>query len=127
GSAPARAAARATPARRGGVPPGGTTAGVLATTQGAGNFVPARMKTRIASLLASGTEIVCALGLLDRLVAISHEGDYPPAALHRPRVCRPRFDPSGLPSCEIDRAVRRAPVAQGSVYEVAADELSRYG
>ena len=33
---------------------------------------------RIVSLLASATEIVAALGLTDRLVAISHECDYPP-------------------------------------------------
>ncbi|MFO7262049.1 MAG: cobalamin-binding protein [bacterium] len=83
------------------------------------------MKTRIASLLASGTEIVCALGLLDRLVAISHECDYPPEALDRPRVSRPRFDPSGLTSGEIDRAVRRALAEHGSVYEVDADALAR--
>ncbi|MDH5199140.1 MAG: cobalamin-binding protein, partial [Gemmatimonadota bacterium] len=31
---------------------------------------------RIASLLASATETVCALGLADALVAISHECDY---------------------------------------------------
>ena len=102
-----------------------TAPGILATARRAGNFVPARMKTRIASLLASGTEIVCALGLLDRLVAISHECDYPPEALDRPRVSRPRFDPSGLTSGEIDRAVRQALAEHGSVYEVDADALAR--
>ncbi len=83
------------------------------------------MKTRIASLLASGTEIACALGLLDRLVAISHECDHPAEALDRPRVSRPRFDPSGLTSGEIDRAVRQAMAEHGSVYEVDAEALAR--
>ena len=83
------------------------------------------MKTRIASLLASGTEIACALGLLDRLVAISHECDHPPEALDRPRVSRPRFDPSGLTSGEIDRAVRQVMAEHGSVYEVDAEALAR--
>lgn len=83
------------------------------------------MKTRIASLLASGTEIACALGLLPRLVAISHECDYPPEALDRPRVSRPRFDPSGLTSGEIDRAVRQAMAEHGSVYEVDVEALAR--
>lgn len=83
------------------------------------------MKTRIASLLASGTEIACALGLLDRLVAISHECDHPPEALDRPRVSRPRFDPSGLTSGEVDRAVRQAMAEYGSVYEVDAEALAR--
>ncbi len=54
--------------------------------------------TRIASLLASGTEFACALGLGDRLVGISHECDYPPEVLDRPRLSQPRFDPTGLTS-----------------------------
>src|SRR5690606_40149358 len=72
-----------------------------------------------------GTEIACALGLLDRLVAISHECDYPPEALDRPRVSRPRFDPSGMTSGEVDRAVRRALAEHGSVYEVDVEALAR--
>lgn len=71
---------------------------------------------RIASLLASATEIVCALELADRLVAISHECDHPPDVLDRPRVSRPRFDPAGLSSGEIDAAVREAIAEHGSVY-----------
>jgi len=73
---------------------------------------------RIASLLASATEMVCALGLQDRLVAISHECDYPPEALDRPRVSRPRFDPAGLPSGAIDVAVREAMTRHGAVYQL---------
>jgi iron complex transport system substrate-binding protein len=71
---------------------------------------------RIASLLASATETVWALGLGDDLVAISHECDYPPEALDRPRVSRPRFDPSGLSSGAIDAAVRDAMARHGTVY-----------
>jgi iron complex transport system substrate-binding protein len=81
------------------------------------------MKKRIVSLLASATEIVVALGLEDRLVAISHECDYPPRVLDRPRVSRPRFDPTGLTSGEIDQAVRDAMRDYGSVYEVDAAAL----
>lgn len=73
---------------------------------------------RIASFLASGTEIVHALGLGDALVAISHECDFPPDVLDRPRLSRPRFDPAGLDSAAIDRAVREAMTEHGSVYEV---------
>lgn len=73
---------------------------------------------RIASLLASATEIVCALGLDEALVAISHECDYPPRVLDRPRVTRARFDPAGLDGGGIDRAVRAALAEHGSVYEV---------
>lgn len=78
---------------------------------------------RIVSLLASATEIVCELGLADRLVGISHECDFPARVLDRPRVSRPRFDPEGMDSGEIDRAVRASMTEHGSVYEVDADLL----
>lgn len=78
---------------------------------------------RIVSLLASATEIVCELGLEDALVGISHECDHPPRVMDRPRVSRPRFDPEGLDSGEVDRAVRRAMAEHGSVYEIDGDRL----
>ena len=37
----------------------------------------ARPARRIVSLLPSATEILCALGLQDRLVAVTHECDFP--------------------------------------------------
>lgn len=73
---------------------------------------------RVVSLLASGTEMLFALGLQERLVGISHECDHPPEILDRPRVSRPVFDPEGLSSGEVDRAVRRAMAEHGSVYAV---------
>ncbi|WP_423927478.1 cobalamin-binding protein [Candidatus Palauibacter sp.] len=80
---------------------------------------------RIVSLLASGTEIVDALGLGECLVGISHECDHPPHLLDRPRASRPRFDPEGLSSGEIDDAVRKAMIEHGSVYEIDAAVLER--
>lgn len=79
---------------------------------------------RIVSFLSSATEIVHLLGLQERLVAISHECDYPPESLHLPRVSRPRFDPVGLGSAEIDAAVRRSMEEFGSVYEVDRERLA---
>jgi iron complex transport system substrate-binding protein len=73
---------------------------------------------RIASFLASGTEIAVALGLQDQIVAISHECDWPPDVLDRPRISRPRFDPAALTSGAIDRAVRSAMAQHGSVYVI---------
>jgi iron complex transport system substrate-binding protein len=67
--------------------------------------------------------MVCALGLDERLVAISHECDYPPGVLDRPRVTRARFDPERLDGAAIDRAVREALAQHGSVYEVDRDRL----
>jgi iron complex transport system substrate-binding protein len=82
---------------------------------------------RIASMLSSATEIVHALGLGERLVAISHECDYPEEALRLPRASRSRFDPQGLTSGEIDAAVRRSMEEHGSVYEVDVEVLGRLG
>ncbi len=78
---------------------------------------------KIASLLASGTEIAWALGLGENIVAISHECDYPPEVLDRPRITRPRFDPNGLSSGEVDAAVREAMASAGSVYVIDEEAL----
>jgi len=69
-------------------------------------------------LLPSATEIVCALGLEERLVGISHSCDYPPSVTDRPRLTRPRTNLDGLSSGEIDAAVRASLRDHGSVYEI---------
>lgn len=73
---------------------------------------------RIVSLLPSATEIVCALGLEDRLVGISHSCDYPASIAGLPRLSRPRANLDGLSSGEIDAAIRAAMRDYGSVYEI---------
>ncbi len=70
---------------------------------------------RIVSLLPSATETVCAVGLEDRLVGVSHSCDYPPAIRSKPRLTRPRLPLDGLSSGEIDAAVRHALREFGSV------------
>lgn len=59
---------------------------------------------RIASLLPSATEIVCALGLRESLVGITHECDYPPGLDRVPRLTASLLDPA-LSSREIDTLV----------------------
>ena len=61
---------------------------------------------RIVSLLASGTEIVCALGMGDCLVGRSHECDNPEWVKSLPMCSAPAFDVS-VPSAAIDAEVRR--------------------
>src|SRR6266481_7861569 len=73
---------------------------------------------RIVSLLPSATEILCALGLEERLVGISHGCDYPGSIVDRPRLSRPRANLDGLSSGEIDAAIRAAMRDYGSVYEI---------
>ncbi len=82
---------------------------------------------RIISLIASATEIICALGLEDSLVGRSHECDYPPSVTSLPVCTKPRFDPAGS-SREIDdrvKSVLRASSAEDalSVYEVFSEKL----
>jgi len=60
---------------------------------------------RIVSLLPSATEIVCALGLVDQLVGITHECDYPPEAMDRPVLTRNALPAGDLSSAAIDAAI----------------------
>jgi len=75
------------------------------------------------SLLPSATEIVCALGLEEQLVGISHSCDYPPSIAHLPRLSRTRANLAGLSSGEIDAAVRAALRDYGSVYEIDVEQI----
>jgi iron complex transport system substrate-binding protein len=77
---------------------------------------------RLVSLIASSTEIVCALGLGERLVGRSHECDYPEWVKRLPVVTSPKFQPDGT-SYEIDQRVK-AIVQEGlSVYRVDGERL----
>jgi iron complex transport system substrate-binding protein len=82
------------------------------------------VKQRIVSLLPSATEIVCALGLEDQLVGISHSCDFPATICDLPRLTRPLIDLAGRSSGEIDAAVRGALRDHGSVYEIDVARIS---
>ncbi len=60
---------------------------------------------RIASLLPSVTEIACALGLADRLVARSHECDYPPEVERLPAVTAGRLPADAVTQAQVDDAL----------------------
>jgi iron complex transport system substrate-binding protein len=72
--------------------------------------------TRTVSLLPAATEIVGALGLMDQLLAVSHECDFPDEANRRPRVTFCEIHNKGLPSAEIDRWVAERLRTHGSLY-----------
>jgi iron complex transport system substrate-binding protein len=76
---------------------------------------------RIISLLPSTTEIVCALGLADELVGITHECDYPPSIVDKPRLTASRISQETMTSKEIDHAVRSQLDGHGSIYDL--DEI----
>ena len=79
---------------------------------------------RIVSLLPCATETLFALGLGEQVVAISHECDYPPEALHLPRATRSLVD-SSRPSHEIDAQVKRLMEAGDALYEIDRDLIRR--
>jgi iron complex transport system substrate-binding protein len=72
---------------------------------------------RIASLLPSSTEIVCALGFADALVARSHECDFPHGVTRLPAVTAPKFNPDGR-SYEINQRVQAILQEAVSVYQI---------
>jgi len=78
------------------------------------------MATRVVSLLASGTEIVCALGVGDSVVGRSHECDNPEWVKKLPACTRPAFD-INMSSGEIDAEVRRRLKAKEPLYHVDAE------
>jgi iron complex transport system substrate-binding protein len=80
---------------------------------------------RICSLLPSATEIVCALGLENDLVGVSHECDYPPAARSKPVLTRSRIDHSGRSSAEIDSLVSSRLHDHQGIYALDEDLLAK--
>ncbi|HYM67982.1 MAG TPA: hypothetical protein VEZ44_00155, partial [bacterium] len=72
---------------------------------------------RIVSLVPSATEIVCRLGLADRLVGVSADCDFPPDLRGIPALSRPVIAP-GLPSPAIDRRIRAGVHTGTSVYHL---------
>jgi iron complex transport system substrate-binding protein len=77
---------------------------------------------RVVSLIASATEIVCALGHQGSLVGRSHECDFPPEIASLPMVTRPKFNVHAS-SLEIDRSVKGLVRDGLSVYDIDEEAL----
>src|SRR5688500_8405873 len=84
------------------------------------------VSVRIASLVPSATEMLFALGLGDRVAAVTHECDYPPGAEQLPHLTRSVI-PEGLGAAEIDAAVRERTGRGEALYELDSDTLEALG
>ncbi len=76
------------------------------------------------SLVPSSTEMLFALGLGGRVVAVTHECDHPPEATTLPRLTRSVI-PEGLTPGEIDAEVRRVTAEGRALYELDEETLGR--
>jgi iron complex transport system substrate-binding protein len=63
-----------------------------------------------------------ALGLGSEVLAVTHECDYPPAALLLPKITRDVLPP-GLTAAQIDAAVKERTLAGDSIYELDTEAL----
>jgi iron complex transport system substrate-binding protein len=79
---------------------------------------------RIASLVPSATELLFELGLGDRVVAVTHECDYPPAVEQLPHLTRSVI-PEGLDSAAVDAAVRERTGRGEALYELDEERLRK--
>ena len=73
---------------------------------------------RIVSFLPSATEIVCALGLTDHLVGVTHECDYPSEVQGKEIVVRSVLPTESMSQHEIDTAVAERMREGKSLYQV---------
>ena len=80
---------------------------------------------RVVSLLPAATEIVAALGMLDQLVGVSHECDYPLEAQAKPRVTRCAIHGGALASEAADRWVSDTLAGSGTLYTLDEALLRR--
>jgi iron complex transport system substrate-binding protein len=74
-------------------------------------------RVRIASLVPSATEALCALGLGNDVVAVTHECDFPAEITALPRLTRSVI-PEGLDTAEIDARVREVTGRGEALYEL---------
>lgn len=73
---------------------------------------------RVVSLLPAATEIVCALGMSEALVAVSHDCDHPPAVRGKPPITRCEIEGADLSSADVDRWVRETLAERGTLYTI---------
>lgn len=72
-------------------------------------------------MLPSATDIIAELGLLDRVVGVSDDCNWPPEIAEKPIVARTRIDVSSLTSAQIEELVSSSASESHSLYAVDAE------
>jgi iron complex transport system substrate-binding protein len=80
---------------------------------------------RVVSLLPSATEILFDIGAADRVVAVTHECDYPAAARGLPRVTSSVMAIDGAAPGDIDRHIHASRHAGSSIYRLDEAALAQ--
>ena len=79
---------------------------------------------KIVSLIPSATEIVCSIGLINNLVGISHECDYPLGIENLPKLTKSKVDVNET-SYNINENIQSILEKGLSVYEVDSELLQK--
>lgn len=79
---------------------------------------------RIVSFLPAATEMICALGLEENVVGVSHECDFPVGVKAKPVVVRAAFDFAELSQAQIDEAVAAQLRSGRSLYRIDENLLA---
>lgn len=96
-------------------------------SDGSSSRLAAAETRRIVSFLPSATEMVCALGLGDRLMGVTHECDYPPEIASKPIVVRSVLPIESMSQPEIDVAVTQRLRDGLSLYRVDESLMRQIG
>jgi len=81
---------------------------------------------KICSLLPSGTEILFALGLGDKVIGVSDLCDFPPECLDKHVVSRSKIDATVLSSDEVEKLMQSLLASGENPYDLDDDWITRH-
>jgi iron complex transport system substrate-binding protein len=80
---------------------------------------------RIVSFLPGATDALAELGLLELLVGVSDDCNWPPEVAAKPIVARTKIETAGMSAAEIDALVSASAAESHSLYAVEAELLEQ--